>query len=109
MPKEGGDLVKAIAALRADLQAAMGEGQGKSMQFGLGDIELTLQLVAEKHGGGTIGWSILGVDAGAQSERTHIVKLTLKPQYLRPDGTYTTEFTIADQVDAVPDVDPNRT
>jgi hypothetical protein len=107
--KEGGDLVKAIAALRADLQNAMSEGQGKRVQFGLGDIELTLQLVAEKHGGGKIGWSVLGVDAGAQSERTHIVKLTLKPQYLRPDGTYTADFTISDQVDAVPDVDPNRT
>src|SRR6266851_9717339 len=83
MTEEGGDLVNAIAALRADLQNAMYEGQGMGMQFGLGDIELTLQLVAEKHGGGKIGWSILGVDAGVQSERTHIVKLTLKPQYLK--------------------------
>lgn len=109
MTEQGGDLVKAIAALRADLQDAMDEGQGKNMHFGLGDIELTLQLVAEKHGGGKVGWSVLGVDAGAKSERTHVVKLTLKPQYLKPDGTYTEDFAIADQVDVVPDVDPNRT
>jgi hypothetical protein len=107
--EEGGDLVNAIAALRADLQDAMHEGQGKSMQFGLGDIELTLQLVAEKHGGGKIGWSILGVDAGVQSERTHIVKLTLKPQHLKADGTYTADFTITDQVDVKPGVSMNRT
>jgi hypothetical protein len=109
MPEDGGDLVKAIAALRGDLQDAMAEGLGKSVQFGLGDIELTLQLVAQKYGGGKIGWSVLGVNAGAQSERTHIVKLTLKPQYRKSDGTYTADFTIADQADGKPCVDVNRT
>jgi hypothetical protein len=109
MTETGGDLVQAVAALRADLQDAMAEGLGSSMQFGLGDIELTLQLVAEKHGGGKIGWSILGVNAGAQSERTHIVKLILKPHYRKPDGTYTADFAIADQADSKPAVGVNRT
>jgi hypothetical protein len=109
MPEEGGDLVKAIAALRADLQAAMAEGQGKDVQFGLGDIELTLQLVADKHAGGKIGWSVLGIDAGAKSERTHVIKLTLKPGYRKPDGTYTADFTIADQTGTTPSVGVTRT
>jgi hypothetical protein len=106
---EGGDLVKAIAALRVDLQAAMAEGQGTDVQFGLGDVELTLQLVAEKHAGGKIGWSVLGADAGAKSERTHVVKLTLKPKCRQPDGAYSTDFAIADQVDKVPGIGVKRT
>jgi hypothetical protein len=109
MAEEGGDLVKALAALRADLQTALAEGRGNDVQFGLGDIELTLQLVADKHAGGKIGWSVLGVDAGAKSERTHVVKLTLQPRYRQPDGSYSTDFTIAGQVDGTPDIGVNRT
>jgi hypothetical protein len=109
MVEEGGDLVKAIVALRADLQAAMAEGQGKGVQFGLGDIELTLQLVADKHAGGKIGWSVLGIDAGAKSERTHALKLTLQPRYRQTDGTYSTDFTIASQLDETPGIGANRT
>ena len=37
MAEEGGDLVKALAALRADLQAAVAEGRGSDVQFGLGE------------------------------------------------------------------------
>ena len=109
MAEEGGDLVKAIVALRADLQAAMAEGQGKGVQFGLGDIDLTLQLVADKHAGGKIGWSVLGIDAGAKSERTHVLKLTLQPRYRQADGTYSTDFTIAGQSDGTPAIGANRT
>jgi hypothetical protein len=109
MTAEGsGDLASAIAALRADLQAAVAEGEGKDLQFGLGDIELTLQLVADKHAGGKIGWSVLGVDAGAKSERTHTVTLTLKPGRRREDGTYTTDFTVAAQADDAPSFGPKR-
>jgi hypothetical protein len=109
MAEEGGDLVKAIIALRADLQAAVAEGQGNDVQFGLGEIELTLQLVADKHAGGKIGWSVLGVDAGAKSERTHVVKLTLQPRYRQPDGTYSTDFTIAGQANEMPGIGVKRT
>lgn len=109
MAEEGGDLVKALAALRADLQAALEEGQGKDVHFVLGDIELTLQLVADKHAGGKIGWSVLGVDAGAKSERTHVVKLTLQPRYRQPDGSYSADGTIAGQADRAPRVGVDRT
>lgn len=102
MSQKIGEIAQAIAALRADLEAALAEGQGKDVQFGLGDVELTLQLVADKHTGGKIGWSVLGVDAGGKSERTHSVKLTLQPQLKQRDGTYSGGFAIADETDGDP-------
>ncbi len=61
MTEQGGDLVNAIAALRADLQDAMAERRGHGVQFGLGDIELTLQLVADKHAGGKLAGQSSGL------------------------------------------------
>lgn len=98
MAQETGDLAEAIAALRAGLEAALAEGQGKGVQFVLGDVELTLQLVADRHAGGKIGWSVLGADAGGKSERTHSVKLVLQPRFLQPDGTYRGGRRISDSV-----------
>jgi|SRR5882724_11503140 len=109
MAQEIGDLAEAIAALRAGLEAALAEGRGRHVQFGLGDVELTLQLVADKHAGGKIGWSVLGADAGGKSERTHSVKLMLQPRYRQPDGTYSDEFTIADESGASPGIGVSRT
>lgn len=109
MTQEAGDLAEAVAALRAGLEAAVAQGLGKAVQFGLGEVELTLQLVAEKHAGGKIGWSVLGADAGGRSERTHVVKLTLQPRYRQPDGSYSDEFTITDESDGTPGVGVSRT
>jgi hypothetical protein len=109
MTQEIGDLAEAIAALRADLEAALAEGQGRDVQFGLGDVELTLQLVADKHAGGKIGWSVLGVDAGGKSERTHSVKLMLKPRFRQEDGSYSEQGTIADESEGTPAVGVRRT
>ena len=105
MAQEVGDLTEAIAALRAGLEAALAEGQGRDVQFALGDVELTLQLVADKHAGGKIGWSVLGVDAGAKAERTHTVTLTLKPRHRKQDGT---DFTVAAQADHAPSFGTKR-
>jgi hypothetical protein len=74
MAEEGGDLVKALASLRADLQAAMAGGRGNDVQFGLGEIELTLQ-----------------------------------PRYRQSDGSYSTDFTVAGQMDRTPGIGVNRT
>ena len=109
MAEETWDLSKAIGALRADLEAALAEGKDEGVKFGLGDVELTLQLVVDKHAGGKIGWSVLGVDAGGKSERTHLVKLVLKPRYRKPDGTYEDDFTIADESDDSPGIGANQT
>lgn len=109
MAEETGDLAEAVAALRAGLEAALAEGRGKDVQFGLGDVELTLQLVADKHAGGKIGWSVLGVDAGARAERTHSVKLVLRPRLRQENGRYSDDFTVADRPGGPPDVGVNRT
>jgi hypothetical protein len=110
MSQEIGDLAGAIAALRADLEAALAEGQEKDVQFGLGDVELTLQLVADKHAGGKIGWSVLGVDAGGKSERTHSVKLLLKPRFRQEDGSYIDDFMISERPgEKTPSVGESRT
>lgn len=108
MSEDAGDLAEAIAALRADLERAMSEGDGKDVQFGLGDIELTLQLVAAKHGGGKIGWSVLGINAGSEKEHTHTVKLILRPLKRAADGTYTADFAIADHAVATPGIGGTR-
>jgi hypothetical protein len=99
-------LAEAVASLRADLLAAIVEGQGKDLQFGLGDVELTLQLVATKHGGAKIGWSLLGIDGSYDAARTHVAKLTLQPAYRTTAGGYTRDFTIASQTLAEPRVGP---
>lgn len=104
MSAEAGDLAGAIASLRADLESAIREGQGHDVQFGLGDVELTLQLVATKHGGGKVGWSVLGVDAGVQNERTHTVKLTGRTrarwEAIHAAGAPLEGWTLWDPVDA---------
>jgi len=100
------DLTEAIAGLRKSLLAAMEEGQGQPMQFGLSEVEVTLQLVATKHGGGKIGWSVLGVDGSYDSAKTHSVKLKLQPTYQSEDGTYTRDFTIASQASSSPEFGP---
>jgi Trypsin-co-occurring domain 2 len=109
MAQEIGDLAEAVAALRADLESALAEGQGKGVQFGLGDVELTLQLVADKHAGGKIGWSVLGVDAGGKWRRTHTVKLVLQPRFRQKDGSYRKQGRIADQPEGTPAVGISRT
>lgn len=109
MGQETGDLAEAVAALRAGLEAALAEGRGKDVKFDLGDVELMLQLVADKHAGGKIGWSVLGVDAGGKSERTHVVKMVLRPRYRQPNGTYSDDFTITDKSGGSPRVGESRT
>lgn len=104
-----GDLAEAVESLRAGLEAALAQGRDRDVQFGLGDVELTLQLVADRHGGGKIGWSVLGVDAGVNSERTHSVKLVLKPRIRREDGNYGEDGTIADRPDGAPGIGVSRT
>lgn len=108
MTQDIGDLAEAIAALRAGLEAALAEGQGRDVQFALGDVELTLQLVADKHAGGKIGWSVLGADAGGKSERTHSVKLTLRPRLRQGSRPEDDELRITDEADETPGIGENR-
>jgi hypothetical protein len=50
-----------------------------------------------KGGDGRIGWGVLGLGGKLESARTHTLKLQLEPLLKQPDGTYTTDFSVADQ------------
>jgi Trypsin-co-occurring domain 2 len=91
----GAGLADAVRALRTEILQAINEGSQQWMRFSLEPIELTLQAVVTKEGDGKIGWKILEFGGKYQSEVTQTVKLTLKPVWFRPDGTSTTDFTIA--------------
>jgi hypothetical protein len=97
MDNKSWDLPQAITALRADLQQAISEGTSEEIQFDVGDIELTLQLVVTTKADGKIGWSVLGVGAGREADRSHAVKLTLRPHHAAADGATKRKLTITGQ------------
>ncbi len=95
MGHAGVGLAEAIWALRAELLQAINTGAGEWMRFSLEPIELTLEVVVTKDVDGKIGWKILEAGGSYQSETTQTVKLKLTPVWYTPDGTSTTNFTIA--------------
>lgn len=88
-------LATAIEALRAELTDAMDQGRNKPMQFGMEPIELTVQAAVTKEANGKIGWSVLGLGGSYAAAATQTLKLRLTPTWKAPDGTLTTDFTIA--------------
>ncbi|MFC0542156.1 trypco2 family protein [Kutzneria chonburiensis] len=88
-------LAEAIEALRAELTAAVAEGQDSAMQFTLEPVELTVQAVVEKNANGKIGWKILEAGGSYKSATTQTLKLTLTPMWRREDGTLVRDFTIS--------------
>jgi hypothetical protein len=80
-------LCDAIRALRAEIQAAAAAGEGETLRFELGAIDLEFQVVAKREttGNGKISFHIFGIGAevgggvkGAD-ERTQKVKFVLNP------------------------------
>jgi hypothetical protein len=74
-------LSEAIESLRAELEYAQREGQGKKLQFNIGAIELELEVLVEKEasGGAKLNWWIFvgGADAKVKGSDRHKLKLTL--------------------------------
>jgi hypothetical protein len=99
-------LADAIAALRTELLAAMGEGAGAPMRFRLAPVELSLQVAVTKEAGGKIGWHVLGLGGSYTSAATQTLALRLEPVWRKDDGFYTADFTIADQGDQSPHFGP---
>lgn len=91
-------LAAAIAALREELTEAVAAGEGADMRFRLAPIELTLQVAVTREGEGKIGWKILGLGGSYESATTQVLKLGLQPVLRQQNGTYATDFVIADQV-----------
>ena len=90
-------LAEAIDALRAELNEAMARGEGAGVRFRIKPVELTVQAVVTKGGDGRIGWSVLGIGGKLESASTQILKLELEPVVKTEAGTYTTDFSVADQ------------
>jgi len=81
-------LADAIRELRQELTRAIAEGEGESLRFKPGPIELELQLEIGREGGGNVGikWFVVSASGEGKVTRasTHTVKLTLEP--LAPKG-----------------------
>jgi Trypsin-co-occurring domain 2 len=99
-------LANAIAALREELVAAMDQGEGAPMRFGLGPIQVTLQVAVTTEAGGKIGWHVVGLGASRSSSATQTLLLHLEPVWRRDDGSYTGDFVIAGQSARSPHVGP---
>jgi hypothetical protein len=84
MPEALVGLADAIKALRQELATATEEGQGKSVRFELGPVEMEFLLQVTKDAGGSAGvqfWVVsLGGQTGISSGSTHRVKLALTPK-----------------------------
>jgi hypothetical protein len=77
-------LSDAIAALRAELVAAMAAGQSEVLHFELGPVELEFTVDVHRDGGadGGIRWGVVsfGASGSAGSAAGHRVKLVLQPK-----------------------------
>jgi hypothetical protein len=99
-------LADAIAALREELLAVMGEGQEASMRFRVAPIEMSLQVVVTKEGEGKIGWKVLELGGSYSAAVTQTLRLRLDPVWRQDDGSYASDFTVADQAAHLPRFGP---
>ncbi|WP_132126055.1 trypco2 family protein [Actinocrispum wychmicini] len=97
-------LADAIDALRLELYEAYARGDGQGIGFRVNPIELTLQVVVTKIGGGKIGWGVLQAGARLESATTQTLKLQLQPiqQNFREDPV---DLIVADQAQNEPQLD----
>jgi Trypsin-co-occurring domain 2 len=76
-------LQEAISSLRAELSAAMEEGEGERLRFRLGPVELefTMGVTREAGAEGGVKWWVVsfGAKASQATTATHRVKLSLLP------------------------------
>jgi hypothetical protein len=99
-------LADAIAALRKELLAAMSEGNDAKMRFRMAPVDLSLQVGVTKEAEGKVGWHVLGLGGSYASVTTQTLALRLEPVWRQQDGSYTADFTIADQSATSPQFGP---
>jgi hypothetical protein len=84
-------LSDAIAALRSELMMAMVAGQGETLHFELGPVELEFAVDVRKDGEGNAGirWGVIsfGAKGSVGSSVGHRVKLVLQPKDLSTGRT----------------------
>lgn len=77
-------LREAIRSLRAELSAAMAEGESEDLRFRVGPVELEFEVQLSREAGAEGGVKFWVVSAGAKATTgtatTHRVKIALQPQ-----------------------------
>ena len=110
MSEKKPQLVEVIAGLRSDIQAAIEEGEGKTVKFDLNEIEVELKVGLTQSdattAGGKFTVKIAGlVDIGGgvdkktidQEEYVHTIKLKLQPKVKDPEtGKYSPITDLSD-------------
>jgi Trypsin-co-occurring domain 2 len=85
------ELSQVIRDLRAELVEAMKVGQGETLQFALGPIEVELSVAVEKKGGAGVKvrfWVVeAGGEGGLSKADTQRIKLVLHPQLAGAQGS----------------------
>ena len=76
------------------------------MQFRLEPIELSLQVAVTTEAQGKIGWKVLALGGSRAKATTHTLALRLVPVWRQGDGSYVSDFTIADQDMQSPHIGP---
>jgi hypothetical protein len=80
-------LADTIAAVRRELSSAQAAGQGQSIQFQTGPVELEFEVAVTRTGGGQAGVQVWVLTLGAKGElgkaTTQRIKVTLQP--VNPD------------------------
>jgi hypothetical protein len=76
-------LADTIAAVRRELSAAQAAGQGQSVQFRTGPVELEFEVAVTRTGGGQAGVQLWVLTLGGKGELSHAttqrIKVTLQP------------------------------
>ncbi|MEV0434100.1 trypco2 family protein [Nocardia sp. NPDC050413] len=77
-------LTEAIASVRSELEEARRGGEGREVQFRVGEVHLDFQVEVARETGAEAGLKVWVVSAGAKAKiadrHTHSVKVTLVPQ-----------------------------
>lgn len=83
MDEPGIGLAEAVRSVRAELVAAMREGQDADLRFRTGPVELefTVEAGRETSGGGGVRWWVVSAEGkvASESRTTHRIKVSLTP------------------------------
>lgn len=105
-PEPGLGLADVVAQLRADLAAAIAQGENERLRFEVGQVELDLSVTVTRSGTAKAGVRFWVVEAGGEGsvskESVQRLHLTLQPRdvWAAPasDGTLTTVMVDGDEV-----------
>jgi hypothetical protein len=88
-------LADTIAAVRRELSAAQAAGEGQSVQFRAGPVELEFEVAVTRTGGGQAGVQVWVLTLGGKREvanaSTQRIRLTLQP--VNPDTGQDTQIS----------------